>query len=566
MKNYKISKLLNEIADAYEIKGVEWKPRAYRDAARKINMIPESIEEIDKEKLEKMSGIGKGIAEKIREYIKTGRIRKHESLIEEIPSGLIQIVKVPNLGPKKAKKLYDYLEISSMSELKEAAKQKKIRNIPGFGKKTEEEISESLKIFFGGKQRRLLYKALYEAQKLIQKLSNIKEVEKVQLAGSLRRMKETIGDVDILLIAQKKEKVLQSFANFSEISSTVERGRKKASFVTYSEIRVDLRFISRESWGSALLYFTGSKEHGIALRKIANKQGYKLSEYGLFYGNKKLASKTEKEIYAKLGLSYIEPELRENNGEIEVAKKNKLPKLLELDDIKGDLHVHSDWSDGENSVEDIVKKAIKLKYEYICISDHSLSRKIMGGLKAAELKRQKKELEKINKKFNKIRILKGSEVDILRDGSLDFRDEELKKLDFVIASIHSGFRMDKKKMTDRILKAMENKYISAIGHPVGRKLNKRLGYDIDLEKVIIKASEKNIALEVNSFPDRLDLNQKNIRFALEKGVKVVINTDSHNKNHLNNMWLGVSQARRAWAEKKDVINTYSYKKLKKCLK
>jgi DNA polymerase (family 10) len=571
MKNQEIARIFYEIADILEIKKIQWKPRAYRKAAKSIESLAKDVEDIYKDggikELEKIQGIGERLAKKVIEYIETGKISEYERLKGTIPEGLDKLMNIMGIGPKKALKLYKKLNIKNVKELEEAIKKHKLRDLFGFGEKTEQNIEEGLKLYKTSKQRILLGLILPVANNIINQLKYLKEIQQISLAGSLRRMKETIGDIDILVASSDHKKVMDYFTALREVKRVLAKGLTKSMILLEDNIQADLRVLDEKVFGSALQYFTGNREHNIRLREIAIKKGYKLSEYGLFRkkDNKLIAGKTEREIYKKLGLQYIPPELRENRGEVELAKQNKIPKLIGYNDIKGDLHLHTKASDGSNTIRELVDAAKKLGYQYICITDHSKTRAIAHGLKEENLLQQIKEIKKLNNKNKGFYIFSGTEVDILSDGSLDFDDYILKKLDFVCASVHTGFKMSKSKMTNRIIKALENKYVRVLGHPTARLINQRLGYDIDFEQVLDIAKDKNKFLEINCIPARLDLNDSNIKLAVEKGVKLALGTDAHAIAHLDFMQLGVAQARRGFAEKEDIINTYNLDKMVKII-
>jgi len=392
-------------------------------------------------------------------------------------------------------------------------------------------------------------------------LRTLKEVKRIDPAGSLRRMKDTVKDIDILVSSKEPRRVMDKFTALPDIKDILAKGITKSSIVTKDGIQVDVRVINDASYGAALLYFTGSKQHNIRLRQLAIKKGLKLSEYGIFKKTKKVAGKTEAEMYKKLGLLYIPPELREDRGEVEAAMKGDLPKLVELSDIKGDLHVHSTWSDGGSSIEEIVKKAMDLGYEYVAITDHSQGLKIAGGLNKEELRLKRKEIERLNKKYKDIKILFGTEVDIDSDGNLDYPDEVLKGMDVVIGAVHSGFKQSRERLTKRIIKACQNRYVHIIAHPTGRLWGAREAYEIDLKEILEVCIDTDTALEINSFPQRLDLDDINCRMAKDIGVRLVVNTDAHIAQQLETMDFGIACARRGWLEKKDVLNTLSFEKL-----
>ncbi|MFN3966581.1 MAG: DNA polymerase/3'-5' exonuclease PolX [Endomicrobiia bacterium] len=573
MKNKEIAKLLYQISELLSL--TEENPfriRAYEKAAQSIESIPTPIEEIaEKDQLEEVPGIGKSVAEKIKEYLETGRIKYLDELKKKFPEGLLEIMEVPGMGPKKAKYLFDKLKISDLESLKKAASEGKLRDLPGFGEKTEKNILQGIELKTTSKERILLFDALNIAGEIISTLEKLPEVKQINPAGSLRRKKETIGDIDILCtVSEGKEKsVVEKFTKLPRVKKVLACGDTKGSIITDEGIQVDLRVVPPECYGSALQYFTGSKEHNIALRELANKKDLTISEYGVFKikdKTKPVAGKTEEEIYRLLGLQYIPPEIRENRGEIELAKKNALPKLVELKDIKGDVHVHSKYSDGANTIEEIAQEAEKLGYEWIIICDHSQSVKIAGGLSIKEVYKKIEEIQKFNSKHKGVKILCGQEVDILSDGKLDYPDDVLKELDFVIVAIHSGFKQSEQQMTERIIKSFQNKYVHLFAHPTGRLLGKREAYSVNLEKVIESAKECNVFIEINAYPERLELSDIYCKKAKETGIKMAIGTDAHNINQLGFVSLGVDVARRGWLEKKDIINCLSYDELTKILK
>jgi DNA polymerase (family 10) len=567
MRNQEVAKILYEIADLLELKNVQFKPYAYRRAAQTIESLSKDIEEVCKEgKLEELPGIGEAIAGKITEFIETGKIKSYEDLKKKMPFDFESLLAVEGLGPKKVSSLYKKLKVRNLNDLESAAKTGKIRKLPGFGEKTEQEILQNIEFARKRNERMLLGIALPIAEEIEQRLKKLKEVGKIITAGSLRRMKETIGDLDILITSSNPQKVMDFFVNMNDVKDIIAKGPTKSSIVLNSGLQIDARVVKENEFGSALLYFTGSKEHNIALRKVAISKKMKLSEYGLFRSSKQIAGRTEQEVYSKLGMQYIEPELRENTGEIEAAIKHALPNIIGYNDILGDLHVHTKWSGNPNSIEEMVLAAKKLGYKYICITDHTKSLAIEYGLNEKQLDKQSIEINRMNKKIDGIKILHGAEVNILADGKLDIKDDTLKKLDVVIAGIHSGFKNDKQTMTNRIIKAMNNRNIDIISHPTGRLINERKPYDVDVEKLIDAAKETGTILEINSQPKRLDLNDINARAAIEHGCKLAINTDSHNIETLSNMKLGIAVARRAWAQKKDIINTNGLEKMLKCLK
>jgi len=575
MKNQEIAKIFYEIADYLEMEGVAFKPYAYQRAAITLETLEEDVEETYKrgglKALEEIPGVGESIALKIEEYLKTGKIKYYEEFKKKIPVNLEEIIAVEGMGPKKTKVLYEKLRIRNLKDLEKAAKAHKIASLFGFGEKTEKNILEGITFLKRSKGRFLLGEILPRVKEIEEKLKSLKEVEKIDVAGSVRRRKETIGDVDFLVISKKPEKVMDFFTSLPGIVKIWGKGTTKASVRMKEGFDMDIRVLPKRSYGAALQYFTGSKEHNIALRKIAIDKGLKLSEYGLFRSSKMIAGENEEGIYGKLGMEWIPPEMREDQGEIEAAlrqaqdKPNGLPKTIDYKDIKGDLHCHSNWEAGANSIEEIAEMAQKLGYQYIGIAGHTKFLRIEHGMNERQLAQQRKEIDKINKQLatnnKQLTILQGCEANILNDGSIDIKDEALKKLDFVITGVHSSFKMEKSKMTERIIRAMENPNVDIISHPTGRLIQRRDEYQIDFDKILRVAKETGTILEINSFPERLDLKDTNIKKAKEMGVKMVINTDSHHIDHMRFMELGIAQARRGWAEKSDIINTQSLEKL-----
>jgi len=562
MKNQEIARILYQIADLLEIKGVEFKPRAYRKAAQNIEGLGVDIEDLYREgKLESIPGVGKNIAKKIEEYLKTGRVKKLEELKEEIPVNIEELMEVEGLGPKMIKTLYEKLGVKNLDDLERAARERRIRHLKGFGEKTELKILEGIEIARRRQHRFILGYALPEAKGIVEILRP--HVKKISLAGSIRRMKETIGDVDILAVAEDVERVMDIFTGMKEVERVLARGSTKSSIRLRGGMQVDLRVVDAESFGSALQYFTGSKEHNIELRKIAIKKGYKLNEYGLFDGEKKIAGEEEEQIYRMLGMEWIPPEMRENRGEVELALQKKLPKIVEYDAVKGDLQMHTKWSDGANTIEEMVEEARELGHKFIAITDHAGSLKIAGGMDEEKIAEQAKEIERVREKYDDIYIFHGVEANIMKDGSIDVGKEVLKNVDVVLASIHSAFRMEEKEMTARLLKAMENEYVDIIAHPTCRIIQKREPIKVDMEKVMETAKNNGIVMEINAYPERLDLNDVHVKMAVEYGVKLSIGTDAHTKEHLRFYQLGTAVARRGWATEKDIINTYDVGKLKR---
>ena len=573
MKNQVIANIFYQIADMLDIKGeIEFKSRAYRKAAQIIETLEEDLEDVykreGKEGLRKIPGIGEGLAKKIAELIETNKLQYFENLKKEIPESIIELMDIPSLGPKKVAVLYKKLGITNVEQLKRACEEGKLRGLDGFGEITERNILRGIEMLKGAKERVLLGVAFEDGTRYVDYLKKNPHIKKISIAGSLRRMKETIGDIDILAVSDNADDVMEYFVNYPNVREVLAKGRTKSSIILDDGLQVDLRVVEDKSYGAALQYFTGSKSHNIKLRTIAIKKGLKINEYGVFDKDtdKYIAGRTEEEVYKSLGLPYIEPELREDRGEIEAAQKNRLPKLVRYDEIKGDFHVHSNWSDGLNSIEDIVRYALKLGYRFIAITDHSQSLKVAGGLTEEQLREKRKEIEMIQERYPDIKIFFGTECDIKADGKLDYSNDLLDEFDIVCAAIHSKFKMSEKEMTERIINAIQNEYVKILAHPTGRLIGKRDAYEVDLEKVIDAAIENNVLLEINAFPDRIDLNDINIRIAKEKGARFTIGTDAHAVDHLRFIRFGIAAARRGWLEKKDVLNTYPVEEIEKILK
>jgi DNA polymerase (family 10) len=571
MKNQEMAKLLRMMASYLEMKGVVFKPQAYEKAAYSLEALDEDIEEFVKKKgkegLMELPGVGESIAEKIIEYLKTGKIKELEDLKKEVPVDIETLTSIEGVGPKIVYKLYKALGIKNIDDLEKACLEHKIRRLPGFGEKSEEKILKGIQFYRQGGGRAILGFIIPVVEELVNYLKESGFAKEVVPAGSYRRRKETIGDIDILATSDKPEKLMDYFVKFDGISDVLAKGPTKTMVRLKIGLDADLRVVSEESFGAALAYFTGSKDHNIVMRELAIKKGWKLNEYGLFDKNgKMIAGKTEEEIYKALDLEWIPPEMRENRGEIELARQRKLPKLIEYGSIKGDLQVQTNWTDGQNSIEEMVKEAIKLGLEYICITDHTKSLAMTGGLDEEKLLKQMNEIDKLNQKYKgKIKILKGAEVNILKDGSLDIKDEVLAKLDFVGAAVHSHFNLPKNIQTERIKKAMANPHVDCIFHPTGRVINRRPAYEIDIDEIIDYAKKTGTILEIDAYPDRLDLKDEHIKKCVEKGVKMVIDSDAHSVLHLGFLDLGVSQARRGWATKEDILNTLPLEKLQKFL-
>jgi DNA polymerase (family 10) len=566
MKNYEVAKLLRNIAELLEIKEDSvFKIRAYERAATVISNLSEDIEDVWKQgKLEELPGVGEAISEKVGEYLKKGTLGYYEGLKKTIPFDVESLRKIPGLGPKTLMKLYKNLGVKDLATLEKAAREGKIAGIVGLGEKVQENILKSI-AFAKGSTRIPLDIALHHAEDIIELLKKHPSVKRIDIAGSLRRRKDTIRDIDILIASPHPEKVMEAFASMPQVEQVLAKGTTKSSVRLSSGIQADARIVDEANYGAALLYFTGSAQHNIELRKISIAKGYKLSEYGLFTEKgKPIAGKTEHEIYQELGMAYIEPELREAEGEIEAAQHHKLPALLTREDIKGDLQMHSTWSDGSNSIEDMALAAKEWGHEYICMSDHGGT--IGSAVNAERVKEYVKEIDSVNKKVKGIVVLKGMEVNITKDGMLDMPNSVLKDLDIVLAGIHSSFKGTEKQTTSRIIKAMENEHVDIIAHPTGRKINEREPYDVDFDAVFEKAKSTNTVLEINAHPKRLDLKDIHVKAAVEHGIKLSIGTDSHATESLKNIRFGLYMARRGWAQKKDLINTLPLKKMLATLK
>jgi len=570
MKNLELSRIFEQIAKILKIKGENpFKIRAYEKITLVLENLPIDIETIyQQEGLNNIPGVGAGIAKKIEEFLTTGKLEYYEKLKETIPSGVIELLDISEVGPKTAKLLYEQLEVDNIEKLEKVVRGHLIKDLPGMGEKTETNILRGIELYKRRKERVLLGLALPLAEEIVENLSHLKETNKISFAGSLRRKKETIGDIDILVTSQKPEKIMKTFTSLPQVREILAEGPTKSSIITKDDIHVDVRVVEPISFGAALQYFTGSKAHNIRLRELALKRGLKINEYGIFdvKTDRRIAGEREEEIYQILDLPLIPPELREDRGEIEVAQENRLPHLIEYPQIKGDLHLHTKWSDGAHTIRQMAEAAKKRGYKYIAITDHSQSLKFAGGLIEERLREQVEEIQKINQELNDFTILTGIEVDIKSDGSLDFPDEILNKLDIVIAAIHSGFKQESKIITERIVRAMQNRFVNIIAHPTGRLIGYRESYQVEVDKMMDIAAETGTILEINAYPERLDLNDIYCRMAKEKGVQLAIETDAHSVDGLATMDLGVAVARRGWLEEKDIVNTLPLDKLLKRLK
>ena len=559
MKNLEIARIFNNIADLLEIRGDNpFKIRAYRRAALNLESIAEDLAIISaRGDLKEIPGIGKDLSQKIEEYLNTNHIIYYEKLKKEIPENLLDIVAIQGVGPKKAKLFHETLGITSIDELQDMAQSHQLQGLPGIKEKTEENILRGIAFYKQGVERMTLEHAMAISKRVTDQLREVSGVEQIDSAGSLRRRMETIGDIDILVSSSSPNEVMDTFVHLPEVKQILGRGTTKSSILTQEGYHVDIRVVQQDQYGAALAYFTGSKAHNIRIREMAVKKGFKISEYGIFdeKSGDRIAGEKEEDIYRFLGIPFIPPELREDRGEIEAAFKGTLPNLIQKEDIKADLHVHSHYSDGAHSIREIAEWAMKMGYEYIAITDHSQSLGVAGGVSVDTLIAKTEEIKKVNRELPGIRVLCGTEVDIRLDGTLDYPEDVLSKLDLVIASIHSGFKRSREEQTERIIRAMKNPHVHIIGHLTGRLLKEREGYEVNLDEILNVSVETATALEINAYPKRLDLNDIGCKRAKELGAKVVINTDAHVLHQLDYMDLGVAVARRGWLEKKDVLNT-----------
>jgi DNA polymerase (family 10) len=570
MINQKIAKIFYLMTEYYLMQDVAFKPQAYERAARLIESMEEDLEEVYRrgglKALMEIEGVGQGLAEKIEEFIKTGKIKEYEKLRKDCPVDLEHLSAIEGIGPKMIKVLYEKLKVKTVADLERVAKKHLVQKLPRFGPKVEENILRGIEFSKGDKGRFLLGFILPLVRQIEKRLKDLDFISQVIAAGSIRRMKETIGDIDILAISNKPEKVMDFFCSMPEVEKIYAKGETKSSVRLDAGLDVDIRVLHPESFGAALQYFTGNKDHNIELRKIAIDKKLKLNEYGVYRGKKQVAGKTEQEVYKILGLEWMEPELRENTGEIEASREDKLPNLVKYADIKGDLQMHSEWSDGADTIEQMAEAARKLGHEYIAITDHTGELRIAGGMDEPTILKYFAEIDKVDKSLKDIRILKGLETNIRKDGTIDVSDKVLAKADIVLASVHSNFKMSRSDMTERICRVMANPHVDIIAHPTARVIQRRSGYEVDFEKLLACAKRTGTVLEINSYPDRLDLNDVHIKKAVQAGVKLSIGTDSHSKTQLRNIELGIAQARRGWSERRDIINTLSYEELIKFLK
>ena len=561
MKNRTIAHMFDRLADILEFQGeISFKVNAYRKAARAIKNLGRDIEIDWTEKtLNAIPGIGEALAKKIDEFLSTGRMSKYDELVQGVPPDLLDLLTIQNIGPKTLATAHHRLGVRNREDLKNAIQDGSLARLPGMGAKKVVNILKGIEIQKKSAGRIPLGIALPTADRIIHRIRSHPHVNRIHYAGSLRRMQETVGDIDILAETDRGEEVIRTFTELPEVERILAAGGTRGSVVTKENIQVDIRTVERDSYGAALQYFTGSQAHNIRLRSLAKERGYRINEYGIYKGGKKVDGGKEEDIYETLNMTCPPPELREDRGEIEAAAGDALPELIDLVDINGDLHVHTEWSDGHTTIQEMADKAASLGYAYIAICDHSQSADYAGGLTPDRLLEQMHEIQNLNATLSNIRILAGAEVDIRSDGSLDFPDELLKQLDFVVASIHSGF---KTRVTERLVSAAKNPHVAVIGHPTGRLIGQREGYDVDLDPVMKACAETGTALEINAYFERLDLNDIHARRARDMGVTLAINTDAHHPSDMNAMRLGLGVARRAWLEKGDVLNCFPIEKLR----
>jgi len=556
--NNDIARIFEEIVEIMELRGDDvFRIRAYQNAARIISGLPEPLSDIRaRGGLRKISGIGEKIAAKIEEMLDTGHLRKHDELMAEFPAGVLEMMTVPGIGPRTAGTLYRELGVTSIDEMERAAREGRIHGLRGFGEKSEAEILENIARLRRRTGRIPLARAFPLAQQFVEGLKATAPVRDIEPAGSLRRMKEDIGDIDILVTSDDPAAVMAAVARLPMVREVLLTGPTKTSVITDVGLQVDVRAVEPENFGAALQYLTGSKAHNVKLRTLASRAGFKLSEYGIFRDTgERLGGRTEEEMYRPLGIAVFPPELREDRGEIELGLKGIVPEFVQVAHIRGDLHVHTDWSDGRATLEEIAQAAKARGYEYVGIADHSAGRGIAHGLTTERLREQMRQIRALNDTLDGITLLCAGEVDIRRDGTLDFPDDVLAELDLCIASVHSSFTLSEEEQTARVLKALDNPYVDLLGHPTGRLIGEREPISLNIRRIMEVAAERGVAMEVNSWPERLDLNDDQILLARELGVPLMINTDAHAVDHLDQIRFGVATARRGWAEPKDVLNT-----------
>jgi DNA polymerase (family 10) len=567
MENPEVAQVFDEVADLLEIQDANpFRVRAYRNAARTIRDLSESLAGMDADRLTSLDGIGKDLAGKITIILQTGDLPLRQELRGQVPAGLRELIRLPGLGPKRAVILHQRLKISSLDKLRQAAEKHRIRKLAGFGAKTEEKLLQSLGHLEKAGRRVYLAEAKVYADAVMRHLKGVAGLKQIEVAGSFRRRKETVGDLDFLVTCDHVGPVMDRLADYEGVAEVLARGKTKMTVRLRAGLQLDLRVVPEESYGAALQYFTGSKDHSIQVRRRALDRKLKINEYGVFRGKRRVAGRTEEEVYKAVGLPWIPPELREARGEIELALQGRLPKLLELEDLRGDLHMHTTTTDGRASLQDMVAAAKKRGHSYIAITDHSQRVTMANGLDARRLRQEWKAIDKLAGKVNGITILKGVEMDILKDGALDLPDDVLKEADWVIASIHYDQNQPREQITRRLLKAIENPYVSAIGHPTGRLIGMRKGIDVDLDTVMKAAADHGCFLELNSQPRRLDLDDVALMAAKDRGIPIVIDTDAHSVEELGLLEFGVYQARRAGLEARHVANARGLAEFRKLLR
>jgi DNA polymerase (family 10) len=570
VKNKEIAKILYDMAELLELQGENrFKIIAYGKAARAIESLKEDIEQVCREgRLEAIPGVGKAIAQKVEEYLRMGKVHAYDDLLAKTPQGLAELLNISGLGPKTISLLHEKLNVNNLDDLENAVREHRIRRLPRMGPTRENNILKSLERYKKRSTRIPLNIAELVVEEIHSNLKILEGLEHITAAGSYRRGKETVGDIDILATSSRPAEMIDAFIHMPMVDEVLSSGPTKASIIVEETIQVDLRIVEHRSYGTVLQYFTGSKEHNVRLRQIAIDRGYSLSEYSLkrIKDGVDLFFDREEDIYTTLGMQYVPPELREDTGEIEAALKGKLPEIVELADIKGDLHVHSTWSDGRNSIEDIERAARDLGYEYMAVCDHSPSVGIAGGLTPEQLEKKMEAIQALNEELEGLTMLVGTEVDIRADGELDYPEDLLAKCDIVIASVHMALQQKERTITGRMIAAIENKHVDVIGHPTGRIIGKREPYEVDMQAVLEAAAKSRTAMEINAYPLRLDLNDEWSRVAKDMGVRLAINTDAHEISQMNVMRYGILVARRAWLEKKDVLNTMNLEELRKVLK
>ena len=564
MKNKEISILMDRMGDLLEFKGENvFRVNAYRKASRILDQLTEDIEKMEAEgRLRQIQGIGEGIAKDIRDYLATGTIERYVAEKKDIPDSALEMMSIPGVGPKSASLVYKELGLKNIDELEKAIQEGKLRELSGFGPKKEENILRGIQLYREGSSRMLLGPAFRLVDEILEYMKPVKAIQRIEPAGSFRRRKESVGDIDILVTAQDPRAVIQHFVEYPGIIDVLGAGDTKSSIRIKGNLQVDLRVVEEDSYGAALQYFTGSKEHNVKLREIARQKGLKVNEYGVYEGDKKIAGKEESDVYESLGMNWIPPELREDIGEIKWAQEGRIPPLLEFKDLKGDLHCHSTWSDGKHPIEELAEYTQKMGYEYLAITDHSGSLKVASGLSSGDLHEQIKEIKSLNRKYQGFTLLTGNEVDILSDGRMDYPDEILKELDFVIASLHIASKKDEKGNTERILAAIHNPYVTTIGHLTGRMVGERDPYPMDIEAIFKAAAETGTALEINSSYQRMDLKDVYARKAYEMGVILSMGRDTHSIDTFRDVRLGISVARRAGIPPEKILNTWPLEKIR----